>query len=407
VIAVLQSRRTSRRSGVFERAAERIARCHAQIADALDALADIDLRELDQDELTSTLVDVHRLQARTDAHVTDVVGAVDRYWGQDVQPVSWIAHKCRIKPSKAKAALARSRALRHMPEVKAAYDAGAMSSEHVALLAAASRSNRDAFEKAEEELVDDAQRLAFVSFDRRVAYFRQIADPDGCEAEAQDAFERRSLFAARTFESTVDAKALFDPIGGTIWRNELDRLERQLFEEDWKEARERLGDDATFDDLRRTSGQRRLDAQVEMARRSAALPEGGVFNRPLITVLVGYETFAGRICQLADGTVVTPGQVVPLLSDADIERVVFDGPSRVIDVGAKQRLFRGATRRSVEVRDLFCTEETCDVPYERADIDHIRPWALGGPTTHDNGRVRCPRHNPGRRKPYQPPPDDD
>ncbi|MGH9247589.1 MAG: hypothetical protein ACRD29_25425, partial [Acidimicrobiales bacterium] len=37
-----------------------------------------------------------------------------------------------------------------------------------------------------------------------------------------------------------------------------------------------------------------------------------------------------------------------------LERVVFDGPSRVIDVGPHRRLFDGATRRSVAVRDREC-----------------------------------------------------
>ncbi|MGH9247583.1 MAG: hypothetical protein ACRD29_25395, partial [Acidimicrobiales bacterium] len=37
-----------------------------------------------------------------------------------------------------------------------------------------------------------------------------------------------------------------------------------------------------------------------------------------------------------------------------LERVVFDGPSRVIDVGPHRRLFDVATRRSVEVRDREC-----------------------------------------------------
>jgi hypothetical protein len=202
---------------------------------------------------------------------------------------------------------------------------------------------------------------------------------------------------SRTFEDTVQVDALLDPVGGTVFKNELDRLEHRLFLEDWAEARERLGESATKDDLRRAPGQRRADAIVEMARRSATLGNTNL-ARPLITVMVGYETFAGRICQLADGTVVTHGQVLTLLDEADVERVVFDGPSRVIDVGRRRRLFVGASRRIVEVRDLECTEETCDVPYNRCDVDHIKRWENGGETVQDNGRLRCPRHHPGRRR---------
>ena len=64
--------------------------------------------------------------------------------------------------------------------------------------------------------------------------------------------------------------------------------------------------------------------------------------------------FQGRICELANGTVVAPAALVRWLESAWLERVVFDSPSRVLDVGVAQRLFTGATRRAVEVRDREC-----------------------------------------------------
>src|SRR5207237_514248 len=77
---------------------------------------------------------------------------------------------------------------------------------------------------------------------------------------------------------------------------------------------------------RATPPQRRADAAVEMARRARAVPPGARLPEPLFTVFVGYETFAGRICELADGTVVAPGSLVGWLEDGWVERVVFDGP---------------------------------------------------------------------------------
>ena len=74
--------------------------------------------------------------------------------------------------------------------------------------------------------------------------------------------------------------------------------------------------------------QRRADALVQMATRSAAMPADAVTPRPLVTVVAGYGAFS-TMCELADGTVVAPHHVVPWLSDADIERIVFDGPSLV------------------------------------------------------------------------------
>jgi len=135
-----------------------------------------------------------------------------------------------------------------------------------------------------------------------------------------------------------------------------------------------------------------------MARRAGTAPADGRRPEPLFTVLVGYETFAGRICELANGTVVSPGSVVPWLDEAWVERVVFEGRSRVIDVGISRRLFSGATRRAVEVRDRECFHPLCDLPAEQCEIDHVQPWAAGGPTEAANGRAACGFHNRGRNR---------
>jgi hypothetical protein len=142
----------------------------------------------------------------------------------------------------------------------------------------------------------------------------------------------------------------------------------------------------------RTAGQRRADALVEMATRSRTASPGGLRPRPLLTILTGEASFA-RICELADGTVVAPGRIVPLLSGADIERVVFDGPDRVISVSRRRR-FSGALRRAIEVRDRHCQHPSgCDEQADRCDVDHIQPYCDGGETSQENGRLSCWPHN--------------
>jgi hypothetical protein len=146
-------------------------------------------------------------------------------------------------------------------------------------------------------------------------------------------------------------------------------------------------------DLPRTPAQRRADALVEMATRSNTAPVNGRRPTPLFTVLVDYETLAGRICELASRTVVTPGSLLPWLDEAYVERIVFDGKGRLIDVGVQQRLFRGGKRRGIQVRDRICAHPLCEEPVERCEIDHIEPYAQGGETSVDNGRLLCPFHN--------------
>ena len=116
-------------------------------------------------------------------------------------------------------------------------------------------------------------------------------------------------------------------IGGAIVANELARLETIEFRADWAAAHTVHGDHTRVEHLARRPGQRRADALVVMARRSAAMTSDHVPARPLISVVVDWPTFKGPMCELEDGTVITPVQIRELLTEAEIERIVFD-PAR-------------------------------------------------------------------------------
>jgi hypothetical protein len=116
-----------------------------------------------------------------------------------------------------------------------------------------------------------------------------------------------------------------------------------------------------------------------------------------VTVLCGYEAFA-RVCGLADGTLLSENTVARLLDQAVVERIVFDGPSRVLDLGRARR-FVGAARRAVEVRDRHCTGPGCHVPAGRCHIDHVHRYRDGGTTHPDNGQALCGPHNRLRERP--------
>jgi hypothetical protein len=131
-----------------------------------------------------------------------------------------------------------------------------------------------------------------------------------------------------------------------------------------------------------------------MATRAMTAPAGGKRPRPLVTVMVGYETFAGRVCDLADGTVLPPNAVAELLPDAAtlIQRVVFEAPSRITDISAA-RSFQGTLRRILEVKHPRCSHPSCHIPAARCQGDHVVAWSRGGLTTQDNGQLTCAFHN--------------
>ncbi|MFL6206057.1 MAG: HNH endonuclease signature motif containing protein, partial [Acidimicrobiales bacterium] len=188
-------------------------------------------------------------------------------------------------------------------------------------------------------------------------------------------------------------KMTLDPVSGEIVSTTLRLIERELFEADWAAARERLGREPTILHLDRTPAQRRADALVEMATRARTVPAGGRRPAPLFSVLVGYETFAGPLLELVNRTVITPGAAARWLTEADVERIIFETRSRVVDVGVQRRFFRGALKHAIEVRDRTCFHPSCDEAPLIPEIDHIQPAAAGGPTTQANGRLGCAFHN--------------
>jgi hypothetical protein len=294
------------------------------------------------------------------------------------------------------------------PVAEAAWIGGDIGGDHVRLLSRARRAaTADRLASDEEMLVGHATNLRFQQFTRIINYWEQHADPDGADEKAADKVERRDFHLSQSWGGVWFGDLVLDPISGTIFAKELKKIEQELFDDDWAGAKGRLGREPTVGELARTPGQRRADAVVEMAVRSATAPADGRRPEPLFTVFVGWETLKGRICQLSNGTVVAPGALVPWLRSAWLERIVFDSPSRVIDVGVASRLFKGATRRAVEVRNQQCFHPTCDLPGDDCQIDHIVPWSAGGPTEQSNGRCACGFHNRDRQRRRDPNPPDE
>ncbi len=374
------------------------------LVDAIDGLiAEGDGAHADGVSVTELVRQLTRLESVT----TNAVAAFDASgdWAADgaKTAAAWVATRCRLPRAAGRRLVRRGRHLRHLPVVARAFEDGAITSAHLDLVGSIRRERTEqALARDEELLVSQAKRLRFEHFARAVAYWGQLADPDGTEDAAEARRGRRDVFLEPSFSGMYLGSITLDPVSGSIVSNELQRIERELFKADWARARQELGRQPTVADLWRTPAQRRADALVEMATRSAVVrPEGIRPPAPLFTVLVDWPTLAGRICELAEGVVVSPGELVDWLSVADLERAVM-GPGGRVEVGARQRLFTGATRRAIEVRDRECAHPYCDVPGGRCEADHVTPWSEGGTTTQDNGRLLCSFHN--RLRNQRPPP---
>ena len=374
----------------------------AALTEAIDTLVERDPMCLADAE---TVVALSAQLARLEAVLCAASAAFDAggEWARDGarNAVAWLTVATRLPKPLVRRRVSLGRALGELPVTEAAWRAGEVAEAHVAAIVRARRDEtKEALGRDEAELVSHARSLRFADFSRVLSYWSHHVDPDGAEADAEAKYRDRDAYLASSFEGMWFGQLRLDPIAGAIVHSELEAIKEELFSADWNEARARLGRDPSLTDLRRDGPQRFADAFVVMAMRSASAEPGARVPRPLFTVLVGEANLA-RMCELAQGMALTPGSTVPWLEWADWERVVFESPTRA-EVSEKARFFTGANRRHVMVRDRHCTHPFCDQPAEICEVDHIVPYAAGGLTTLDNGRLLCAFHN--RLRNQRPPP---
>ncbi len=246
--------------------------------------------------LGDALLRVTRLERQIAATKVAIVGAFDasQQYRLDHQPsvATWLAARAKADPKRVNHQRFVARRLRSMPLTERAFERGVIGFEHAAVLARANAPRvMTAFAEAEGELVAAAREMDFDEFCVVVDRWLDFVLPERAEKRAREQEERRAASASRTWEGMVRVDAWLDAIGGTEFLAELHRLEKEMFEADWAEARARCGDGATASDLRRTSVQRRADAMVEMARRSATCDRPGQPPTWVLNIMMGVRTF--------------------------------------------------------------------------------------------------------------------
>ncbi|MFP5327591.1 MAG: DUF222 domain-containing protein, partial [Acidimicrobiia bacterium] len=298
---------------------------------ALKELAAEDLASWSDDELDEAVLAVVSPESAMAAFKARLLHEwqARKTWIRDHagSPSAWLAKRSHTDKRDWGSALWVGRVLSDMPLVAEAYSAGDIGTAHVRRLASVYNARTAAaFARDEAMLVGLAQGLTFLEFSMKVGCWELENDPDGSSDRARDAYDRRDAYFVPSFGGTFLGRQTMDPVSGQLVSDEHLRLDRILFEADWAEARERLGREPTAGELRRSPAQRRHDAFAEMARRSAgADPERS--PRPLFTVTVGERAFQW-MCRLASGEVVSPAGLIPFLSDAELEAILFDGKGR-------------------------------------------------------------------------------
>ena len=326
---------------------------------------------------------------------------------------AWLVTVGRERKATADRRVAQGRALRDMPVTWAAFAAGRINTDHVDTLVSARAGREEAFAADEALLVGHAVEKRYVAFRQKVRYWCDQVDPDGTDQRARDQLDDVEWHASKSFQDETFVNGRLDPVGGSIYRRELERLTDWLFEQEWAEATARLGEgNVTVRDLARTPAQRRAAAQVLMAERSASmsLEVAGTATRVVLNVSTDWATFCAelarregrtdvnfpgeRTCRLDDGTIIAPSTALSLGLAGHIRGLILDPDGVPLHQGQTHRFFTGALRTAVLLTHDWCGHGAgCDVPSWRCQVDHLLPFTDGGPTAPENGDPKCGPHN--------------
>lgn len=297
---------------------------------------------------------------------------------------AWLVEEQLLDPGAATRKLRLARHLWRWPATEAAWLAGDISEEHVAVIfTALAKVPGDVAEIVEKALLELARdcppRDVALAVDRILV----ACGIEDAEAAAARRYATRGVTLAKTFGGTGS-------LAGTLSAVLADKLGRAL--------QYAAGAPAPFDD--RTHAQRFHDALETLTDHyldTADLPGEDKGERPArVIVTIPLEALERRLADawglLPSGAYVTPETARRIACDAEIVPAVLSGRN-VIDIGLGNRTFSDHVRRAAILRDGdCCVYPQCRNPRKQAH--HWRThWADGGKSDADNCAWLCGFHH--------------
>jgi hypothetical protein len=375
---------------------------------AVDDLVAVEVHRESDEALRDAVRSLAEVKSRVAAAEARVTREFDlrAVWALDeaASAAAWIRVACRVPAGEASAQVALGRHLSRLPATAAALEKGEITAAHARRIGrCANRRTGPELARDEEMIVGWARELGYEEFHLRLIEWALVNDPDGPDPNRRG---ERYLNLAESFQGGYDVAGWLDAITGTAFSGALERREQLLFDQDWADARRLLGREPTADDLPRTSAQRRVDALYQLVCDAEAVPDGGRPPRILVSIVAGQPRFADLL-RTHRGDPLASSDLAAHLDECVVEHMTIGDDQSPI-TRSRQRTFPDLLRRAIRIRDERCTHGFCDVPAHRCECDHIVEAHRGGPTSIENGRLRCGFHNRLRntRNTCPPPPDD-
>ena len=381
----------------------------------LESLEALPVDEMTASALGAVLQSVGSVRGRVDAFEARALAAFDRLGGAKAEGATdtgaWLADRTKTSARDAKRSVQRAAAVDALPALGSLLAAGSVSAAHVDAIGSI----------VPEKLLSSASPLVEVAKSSTPEQLRQkahkfVADADGdggaSRSEKMRAKQSLVFFDADSGmgalhgewapEHTASIEKAVDLVADELWRAEHPKRNPQRWDATTLKYRRA---DALYQLAQRVLARSPLvtsadpvDEVDEDVELTTAIKSSARAPKPLALLLVDYQTARAElalkgVCELGDGTPVSPDTMRRLLCDAAIIPTVLGSRGEVLDQGRKIYLPTMAQRRAVFIRDRHCMFPGCKRPAKWSDVHHIVWWETGGRTDYDNLLLLCGTHH--------------
>ena len=339
-------------------------------------------------DLGDELVELFRLRGMLDAQISRRVRAFDvrgdAVNGGHRTTAAWLMDHCRCRPQAAYREVRVARAMSELDGVRGAWESGVTTSDHVATVEAARHSAKDdvAFGEFEATIV-------------RVVVSASVDDTTGVLARWRDALDAHLQSDDTLVAKVIERRglSLAEVMDHGYLEATMDKGDLAVLTEAIEIERDR----GHVEGDTRNAPQQRLDALVEICRRTLDRQDPGGSNRPHLVVGTDPYTVAGLAAgraQTATGITLPVSTIQRLACDALLTRVILDADSQPLDLGRAVRTFTFEQRKAMMLRDGGCCFPGCSRPATDCYAHHnTETWADGGQTNLADGFLACWTHH--------------
>ena len=333
-----------------------------------------------------------RVRRAGDALRTVAVGQVERtnaWKGEGAKSISeWLSTETDCAHYEAQSVVLLANQLHHLPVTQAALLSGDLS-------------GTQAVEVARGAIVAPNTETQLINLSKH-ATVRDLRDATSrVVAAATDEAERhRQVHKSRYLKSWIDLdgsfnlKARMTVANGALVMAALKPIQDEIFKSARKsgahERPEAYAADALLVLCEKASASD-SGAGANATEKRSSRPNAVMNIRIDLDALKRGRTEDGEVCEIAGVGPIPVATATEYLGEAFLKLLVVDG-TEIRTIACMGRALPAKLRTAVEERDRVCQVPTCDMTLG-LEIDHIRPFAEGGPTTFENLVRLCKRHH--------------